>query len=1299
MLSGDLVDGRFVIGALAGAGGMGRVFRATDRTSGEQVAFKVLLDGRGAAKDRFEREARALSDLRHPGIVRHVAHGQTGSGEPYLAMEWLEGEDLSSFLQRTRLDVGGALALAFRAAEALGAAHARGVVHRDLKPSNLFLVGGRPEQVKILDFGIAHLGDATRLTRTGTVVGTAGYMAPEQASSGESPGPAADVFSLGCVLFECLTGTGAFSGAHVMALLAKVLFEEAPRVSALWPEVPAALDALVARMLAKKPSGRPRDGAALAAELLAIQAGAPPPPAATSSEPPARRISSLTGSEQRVVTLLFIGQEPVELGSTAPAGTAVDSPEHAEMRRVLSAHGGTLQIFADGSAIGRMAKVTGSAKDQAARAARCALALAAMMPERPVVLATGRAETADRPALGAAADRAAGLLAAAQAAGARQGVAIDDVTAGLLEARFVVELDEAGAHWLCGERDTLSGARLLLGKPTPCVGREVELSTLEAIWAECHEEGRPALALVTAPAGMGKSRLAHELVRRIRQRDGEIVVWTGIVDSVHAGSAFGLLGHALRGALGLRDGEPLAARRGQLRARLQGLVAAGDHQRVTELLGELVGTPFPDDESLPLRAARRDAQLMAEQMRRAWLDFLRAEAGARRVLLVLEDLHWGDLPTVRFIDAALRELPDLPWMVLALARPEVHDTFPRLWAERTIHEIRLKELARKASERLVREVVGRDVAPELCERIVAQAGGNAFYLEELIRAVAQGKGGTLPETVLAMVQSRLEGLPPEARRALRAASVFGEVSWRGGIEALLGAEPATGMGDRVDEQLTTLVEREVLLERSGSRFPGERELAFRHALLREGAYSMLTDTDRKLGHRLAGEWLEARGERDALVLAGHFARGDEAERAAQHYLYAAVQASRGGDTTSAVAHASRGLDCGAPADVRIELLGALCEAHTWRVETAGAALPHAEELLRIATPGSPAWASAAFVKFPASVMAGNSDAVLDLVRTLLALETSTPHADALVLPLGAASVALDLLGEIETGNAVMERMAMLRTGPFATMWWHGITAMRRATAGDAPHDALLHGRIGAAMVESMGHQRLAVIARAFEGMNLFYLGAFDAAARALADSAASDEEASLASSNRRFCLAWMLADRGALDDARAVAEELATSGRARGVPLEEGRGRWVLAEALCRRGALAEAEREAQAALSILGKASALDHPGALATLAAVRLAQGRPAEARAAAEEAFSRYQPIGACAMFRAGHLRLVHAECLDATGDRAAARAAIAGARERIQRIAAEIDDPEYCQSFLHAVPENARTLALSQRWAAV
>ncbi|XYI02280.1 serine/threonine-protein kinase [Sorangium sp. So ce1128] len=274
MLSGRLLDGRFELAEVAGCGGMGTVYRALDRASGTVVALKLLHKVDARAQARFDREARALSRMEHPHIVRYATHGVAPTGEPYLAMEWLSGESLAARLSRQELRLEESVALARAVADALGAAHARGIVHRDIKPSNLFLVDGVLDRVKVIDFGIAQLPDATsRLTQTAAVVGTLGYMAPEQARGDQETLDArADIFSLGCVLFECLTGQRAFRAQHVAALVWKLLLEEPPRARALRPAVPEALDELLARMLAKDASARPGDGAAVARCLDALGA-------------------------------------------------------------------------------------------------------------------------------------------------------------------------------------------------------------------------------------------------------------------------------------------------------------------------------------------------------------------------------------------------------------------------------------------------------------------------------------------------------------------------------------------------------------------------------------------------------------------------------------------------------------------------------------------------------------------------------------------------------------------------------------------------------------------------------------------------------------------------------------------------------------------------------------------------------------------------------------------------------------------------------------------------------------------
>ncbi|HLM72944.1 MAG TPA: serine/threonine-protein kinase, partial [Polyangiaceae bacterium] len=203
MRPGELFAARFELEGVTGAGGMGEVWRALDREIFQPVALKVILRSTPDQIARFRREAQVLAELQHPGIARYVAHGVAEGGRHYLAMEWLEGEDLAARLARGPLGIEESLGLAERIADTLGAVHAQGIVHRDIKPSNLLLPGGQIERVKVLDFGIAHIEDATHRL-TDAPIGTPAYMAPEQVRNEASIDARADVYALGGVLFECL---------------------------------------------------------------------------------------------------------------------------------------------------------------------------------------------------------------------------------------------------------------------------------------------------------------------------------------------------------------------------------------------------------------------------------------------------------------------------------------------------------------------------------------------------------------------------------------------------------------------------------------------------------------------------------------------------------------------------------------------------------------------------------------------------------------------------------------------------------------------------------------------------------------------------------------------------------------------------------------------------------------------------------------------------------------------------------------------------------------------------------------
>jgi predicted ATPase len=203
------------------------------------------------------------------------------------------------------------------------------------------------------------------------------------------------------------------------------------------------------------------------------------------------------------------------------------------------------------------------------------------------------------------------------------------------------------------------------------------------------------------------------------------------------------------------------------------------------------------------------------------------------VLLVLEDLHWGDALTVQLLEQALRELAELPLFVLTLARPETQQQFPSFWASSNLQVLPLQALTRRACEQLAQEVLQRALGhvpdAEAVDRVVAQAAGHPLYLEELIRVVAEGRHDGLPETVLAMLMARLSQLDAGARQVLRAASVFGETFTRGGLAALLPDEPRTV---DVDATLAVLVRAEFIdPQREGWGIVQER-FKFRHALPR-----------------------------------------------------------------------------------------------------------------------------------------------------------------------------------------------------------------------------------------------------------------------------------------------------------------------------------------------------------------------------------------------------------------------------------------------------------------------------------
>ena len=267
-MADEVIAGRYRLEERLGAGGMSEVWSALDLDLDRRVAVKLLAPN--ADRARFEREARAVAALAHPNICALYGYGET-EGRPFMVLEYLPGGSLEERLAPGQpLPDDQTWRIAGDLAAGLAHAHARGLVHRDLKPSNvLFDAAGR---AKIADFGIARLGEPRGLTELGTVLGTATIISPEQAA-GLPATPASDVYAFGVILYRLLTGRLPFEAEDALALAAMHRDVPPPPLAGLRPDAPATLESIAMAALAKSPADRPRDGAALLAEL----AGAAPP--------------------------------------------------------------------------------------------------------------------------------------------------------------------------------------------------------------------------------------------------------------------------------------------------------------------------------------------------------------------------------------------------------------------------------------------------------------------------------------------------------------------------------------------------------------------------------------------------------------------------------------------------------------------------------------------------------------------------------------------------------------------------------------------------------------------------------------------------------------------------------------------------------------------------------------------------------------------------------------------------------------------------------------------------------------
>lgn len=1167
---------------------------------------------------------------------------------------------------------------------------------------------GRFERVVILDFGVAHREGRTPqsvLTLAGAVVGTLSYMAPEQARADGTIGAAADIYAVGRVIHLGLSERFREERQHVAAMLARALFEVEPPLNQICPWVPTDLSGLVSRMLAKEPEARPADGAALLAELRELA-----PLTNTDSGSVAPAPPQAEAEEQRLYSIVLAVPEARAVPDSHEISSEVmraDMDERRALQRALHRHSAQSVWLLDGSLLVTLPTLA-AAHDQVAQAARSALLIKSVWPTALVAVATGRGLLSGRTVIGEVVDRAASLIQAQFALSQEnpkdmdaepESVWVDALSASLLTRRFELVAFSGGALL---RRELKAGDELqpVMGPAAPCIGRETELTILDAVLNRCAAESEAEAVLITAGPGFGKTRLRQEFVARARKHVEGATVLVCVGDVLSTGAPYSLLKQGLRRLCRISPAMNGAAAR-QALSRFCTSILGPAGQLTAMFLGELSGLPFPDAEAPELRKARSDPKGMIARISQAFIDFLSALCQRSQVLWVLDDLQWGDFMSVQMVGNALHELAAQPLMVVALGRPEIMSLFPKIRQWPHVKEFPLAGLSRAASERIVRFVLGSDSPAAVVARIAEQAAGNVLLLEELIRAEREHHGEPIPATVLAILQARMQQLEPRLRLLIGRASILGNRFWRGGLQALL----EDTQSEELDAQLRALVRAELITAHSDSHLKGEVEYSFRHPLKREAAYGLLMDDQKRRWHRIAGQYLERAGEQEALVLAEHFSRSDEPQRAVSYFARAAALALDGNDLALARRCIDRALAIDpAEASVRGELLGILAAILNRNADPVQS-FEIGQQALPLLRAGSVLWCRTMHALLATSLMLGRKDANRALIAMFLSCD---PAPEALIAYLETGTVLLNVIslrGDREMCQRFLARLQALaaasgETETRVTLYLrHGQQRIARMLEGN-PWVAWRHAQAASEAAQRGSNQRYIGYMQAEAALAELELGSvtFEAGLRSAMALLRSIEEIQLHDYAAINLALWHTTRAEGLTKELAAESEATarlTLARHTGNVLLRGFAELTLSRLSQAQGALPEAERLTRLALTSFEGMPPVQL-AVFGQLVGLLLAQGphRAPEALALARKGMEQLASLGG-AGFRDLSLRLAFVEALRAAGEGAEADVELSTAQRILEQRAADIADESWRQRYLENISDNARLRALGPR----